>query len=412
MREHLYRLLVAIAFISSTNHTSAKDIIKSSADFISISKTDFADTIKVKITDGAVIVPVEIEGMKKHLLFDTGSPLGLWIGEKENWMKQITTDSLYLGDINKKQRNQIIYQVPNIKLGDLSIESYPMIVEDAMSGFICNRFDGVIGFNLVSKGLSFKLDTKDSLLIITDRKNFFAEEEKGFPTAKYKTKLAYRPSVIIDTPLGLLETVFDTGALNTWYDLPQEYLDRWFQKSPKMRKRLDELTIQTDSTVQASVGMYGLTTDTLVGRFLRFPTIKIGKLPINDLYVTTTHKTSRIGSAILKHTSLIIDAHRQQFVFQPHDKQGITVGNSEVGGLSLIPTETDDSVGVLKVFVRKDSEAYRQGVRTGDYLIEINGIPITDLCTYILMEHKNEETSLKFCSKNGIVKLITLRTLK
>ena len=31
MREHLYRLLVAIAFISSTNHTSAKDIIKSSA---------------------------------------------------------------------------------------------------------------------------------------------------------------------------------------------------------------------------------------------------------------------------------------------------------------------------------------------------------------------------------------------
>ena len=179
-----------------------------------------------------------------------------------------------------------------------------------------------------------------------------------------------------------------------------------------MRKRLDELTIQTDSTVQASVGMYGLTTDTLVGRFLRFPTIKIGKLPINDLYVTTTHKTSRIGSAILKHTSLIIDAHRQQFVFQPHDKQGITVGNSEVGGLSLIPTETDDSVGVLKVFVRKDSEAYRQGVRTGDYLIEINGIPITDLCTYILMEHKNEETSLKFCSKNGIVKLITLRTLK
>ena len=57
---HFYRLLVVIVFISSTNHTSAKDIIKSSADFISFSKKNFADTIKVNITDGAVIVPVEI----------------------------------------------------------------------------------------------------------------------------------------------------------------------------------------------------------------------------------------------------------------------------------------------------------------------------------------------------------------
>lgn len=47
----------------------------------------------------------------------------------------------------------------------LCIENYPMIVEDAMNEFICNRFDGVIGFNLVGMGLSFKLDTKDSLLI-------------------------------------------------------------------------------------------------------------------------------------------------------------------------------------------------------------------------------------------------------
>lgn len=83
---------------------------------------------------------------------------------------KITTDSLMFGDINKRSRNQIIYQFPTIKMGNLQIDNYPMIVEDAMSEFICNRFDGVIGFNLVGKGLSFKLDTKDSLLIVTDRK--------------------------------------------------------------------------------------------------------------------------------------------------------------------------------------------------------------------------------------------------
>lgn len=405
----LYRFLQVVVFIFAANTIVAQKPIKSSTAPIRFSKTDFADTIKVKLIDGAVIVPVEIEGKTRNLLFDTGSPLGLWFGEKEDWMKQITTDSLSLGDVNKKQRNQAIYQIPTIALGSLRIENYPVIVEDAMREFVCNRFDGAIGFNLVGKGLSFKLDTKDSLLIITDRKDFFAKEAKDFPNAKYKTKLAYRPTVIIDTPLGLLETVFDTGALNTWYDLPQEYLDRWFQNSPKMRKILDELTIQMDTTVQSNVGIYGLATDTLAGRLLRFPEIRIGKLPINDLYVTTTHKTSRIGSALLKHTSLIIDAHRQQFVFQPHDSQGITVGNSEVGGLSLIPTEAADTLGVLKAFVRNGSDAYRQGIRTGDYLIEVNGTPINTVCTYMLMEHKAKETPHMFRSPDGTVKKVTLK---
>ena len=151
----------------------------------------------MKIIDVSFIFPVELEGQTRNLLFDTGSPLGLWHGHKEDWMRQFTTDSLIFGDVNKRRRNQIIYQFPTIKMGNLQIDNYPMIVEDAMSEFICNRFDGVIGFNLVGKGLSFKLDTKDSLLIVTDSKKFFAEEENGQPTAKYRMRRAYCPLVYV-----------------------------------------------------------------------------------------------------------------------------------------------------------------------------------------------------------------------
>ena len=343
-----------------------------------------------------------------NLLFDTGSPLGLWHGQKETWMKQVTADSLTFGDINKKSRNQIIYQFPTIKMGNLQIDNYPMIVEDAMSEFICNRFDGVIGFNLVGKGLSFKLDTKDSL-IVTDRKKFFAEEEKGQPTAKYKMKRAYCPLVYVETPVGWVETVFDTGAINRWFDLPQADLDRWFQKNPKKRNLLDDLTIQTDTTINTGVGIYGMSTDTVVGRFLHFSTIKIDKLPVNDLYITTAHPTMRVGSAILKHVSLIIDAPRKQFVFVPHNGQEITVGNSEAGSVSFIPSEVGNTLGVLKAVVRKGSTAYQKGIRTGDYLIEVNGIPIKDICTYMLMERKDEEALFKFRSPDGIEKVVKLK---
>ena len=401
-------ITVLLALVATTTIV-AQDLIKTATTPISLSKKNFADTIKIKVIDGAVVVPVEIEGQTRNLLFDTGSPLGLWHGHKEAWMRQVITDSLTFGDANKRRRNQIIYQFPTIKMGNLQIDNYPMIVEDAMSEFICNRFDGVIGFNLVGKGLSFKLDTKDSLLIVTDRKKFFAEEEKGQPTAKYKMKRAYCPLVYVESPIGWIETVFDTGAMNRWLDLPQEDLDRWFQKSPKKRKLLDDLTIQTDTTINTGVGIYGFSTDTIVGRFLHFPTIKIDKLPVNDLYITTAHPTMLVGSAVLKHVSLIIDAPRKQFVFVPHNNQDITVCNSESGSVSLIPSEAGDTLGVLKAVIRKGSIAYQKGIRTGDYLIEVNGISIGDICTFVLMERKDEESLFKFRSPNGIDKTVRLK---
>ena len=397
-----------IAFVATTPMLS-QNLIKTATAPVSFSKRDFADTIKIKVIDGAVVVPVEIEGRIRHFLFDTGSPLGLWQGQKEAWMRQLMADSLIFGDSNKNRRHKTIYQIPTMKMGNLQIENYPLIVEDAMKDYLCGRFDGVLGFNLVGKGLSFKLDTKDSLLIVTDRKKFFAEEEKGQPTAKYRMKRAYCPLVYVDSPFGWIEMVFDTGALNTWLALSQEDLDRWFQKNPKKRKLLDDLTLLTDTTINTSAGLYGLSTDTLVGRLLHFPTIKIGELPVNDLYVTTAYKTMRIGSALLKHASLIIDAPRKRFVFLPHNNQEIRVGNSEAGSISFIPSESGDTLGVLKAVVRKGSTAYLKGIRTGDYLREVNGIPINDLCTYMRMERKDEEALLKFYSPDGIEKIVLLK---
>jgi hypothetical protein len=402
-------LFLLIAALVTATPMLSQNLIKTATTPVSFSKRDFVDTIKIKVIDGAVVVPVEIEGRIRHFLFDTGSPLGLWQGQKEVWMRQLLADSLLFGDSNKNRRHKTIYQIPTMKMGNLQIENYPLIVEDAMKDYLCGRFDGVLGFNLIGKGLSFKLDTKGSLLIVTDRKKFFSKEEKGQPSAKYSTKQAYRPLVIVETPLGFIETVFDTGALNGWFDLPQAYLDRWFKKSTKKRKVLDDLILQTDTTIKASAGLYGLSTDTLVGRLLHFPTIEIGELPVNDLYATTAYRTMRIGSALLKHASLIIDAPRKRFVFLPHNKQEIRIGNSETGSISLIPSEPGDTLGVLKAVIRKGSTAYQKGIRTGDYLREVNGIPINNLCTYMLMERKDEEALFKFHSPNGIEKIVLLK---
>ena len=128
-------LITALLALAVTTFAQAQNLIKSATAPVSFSKSDFADTIKIKVT----------------------------------------ADSLVFGDINKKSRQQVIYQFTTIKMGSLCIENYPMIVEDAMNEFICNRFDGVIGFNLVGMGLSFKLDTKDCLLIGQSADSIFPE---------------------------------------------------------------------------------------------------------------------------------------------------------------------------------------------------------------------------------------------
>ncbi|MBQ8948424.1 MAG: hypothetical protein IJ059_01380, partial [Prevotella sp.] len=115
------------------------------------------------------------------------------------------------------------------------------------------------------------------------------------------------------------------------------------------------------------------------------------------------------GSAVLKHASLIIDAPRKQFVFVPHDQRDITVGNSEAGSVTFIPTEAGDTLGVLKAVVRKGSAAYQKGVRTGDYLMGVNGTPITDACTYMLMDRHDEEAQFKFRSPDGTEKSVRLK---
>ena len=105
-------LFLLIAALVTTTPMLSQNLIKTATTPVSFSKRDFADTIKIKVIDGAVVVPVEIEGRIRHFLFDTGSPLGLWQGEKEAWMRQFMADSLLFGDSNKNRRHKTIYQIP------------------------------------------------------------------------------------------------------------------------------------------------------------------------------------------------------------------------------------------------------------------------------------------------------------
>ena len=376
---------------------------------IHFSQHDFVDTVKIKIWDGAIIIPVEINGETKNLMFDTGANWGFWIGDEEEWMKP-SAETLTLTDSQNAKMKKAIYRMPPIKMGNTTIENYPLMADNGMKAYVCDRIDGAFGFDLVTCGLSFKFDTKDSLMIVTDRKGFFKKEEKRQPKLKYMPYTSYymtSPLVWVDFPWGRYKMLFDSGWIGGWIDMPEQTLNHWSKDDRKMQKGIDEYTVQIDTTVSTEVGFFGKSLDTMLYRRLHLPEVKVGDLALQDLWISTNSLSIKTGSALLEHASLIIDGPKKCFFFLPHDGQReIVVGNKDKMGLTHVLADKGDTLGVLKAVVRKDGEAYQKGIRSGDYLISVNGIPITDYCTYLNLKTDTDERHYVYRTAQGEIKEI------
>ena len=97
---------------------------------------------------------------------------------------------------------------------------------------------------------------------------------------------------------------------------------------------------------------------------------------------------------MLKHNSLIIDAQKKRLVLLPHNGNLEQTVKNEGDGASFITASDGDNLGAVQAVVRKGSKAYRKGIRTGDYLVSANGIPIPDICTYVSLLYKEKVTRM------------------
>ena len=386
---------IAIVFLLAVAlHSEAQDPYAKS---FTISQHNFVDTIKIEIWKGAIIIPAEINGSTKKLLFDTGAEKGFWVADIEEWMTPI--DSIKVVDSNKEKQKIPLYQFPPIKIGNSTIENYTMVISESFKNYVCGKIDGALGFNLVAKGLSIKFDTKDSLMIVTDRKRFFAKEEKKHTMLKYYKDT--RPDIFIQFPYGRYRMTFDSGYIGGWVDLPQYWLDKWSSDNPKMKEAIDKTTVRVDTTIRSQASLFGKVQDTIVARTLHIPEFGVGDAKFEDFWLETGDRSMLVGSCVLKHTSLIINAQKQHLVFLPHNENsGVVIGNEDFADFRILPTD-GDSIGAIKVIVREGSKEYKKGIRTGDYIISADGVPITDFCTYSLLRHKGKIKKMVFRTPGG-----------
>ena len=335
--------------------------------------TTFADTIPIEFEKHRILLPIKIDGKKYRFLFDTGCTQGVVFDPSPLWGRQGEGSRLKeVGrvvsfDVNNRRDTVRVVQLPQFRLGHLDIDGYLCTV--TRSGPITRGYDGIIGFDLINKGLVCKIDVDNKRLILTDHKKFFAKEE-GYEV-KYKLS-SFVPYVWVSPFMRHMDrALFDTGFTRL-YTMNRESFQKHVYKSKQVAAQVEGRAVG-----QSTIGAHSVeTADTVY--FLALDRLKWDDFSFRKYHTVTQEGSSHIGAELLDYGSVIINPFKKRIIFQPNTKTDeMTIANKQFQ-MSIVPAGDRLVVGL----VREESEAYRNGIRQGDVILKVNGRRITSLAAF------------------------------
>lgn len=342
-----------------------------------ISKQDFVDTLQIEFDRHRILLPIEIEGKKYRFLFDTGATQGVvFTNSRVPYIKEV--GNVVSFDINNHSDTVRVVQLPAFRLGSLVIDGYLATV--GRSSAITRGYDGIIGFDLINKGLCCKLDVENHRMILTDRKKFFAQEE-GYEV-KYKLS-GFVPYVWVSPFMRHMDrALFDTG-FSHFYTMNRESFQQHVYKSRQVAAQVEGRAVG-----QHTIGMHGVErADTVY--FLALDRLKWDDFAFRDVHIVTQEGSSHIGAELLDYGSVIINPFKKRILFQPNKTKTdeITISNKQFQ-MYIIPMNGRPAIGLI----REESEAYRNGLRQGDIILKVNGRDIPSIAIFQQLHFKPGET--------------------
>lgn len=329
-----------------------------------IGKTNFADTVPVIFSGNQVYVAVYIDG-KRHLFnLDTGSSQGIaYVGTGIGY-------STPLGKIQSKDANGRVDTIPVVGFPEMRIGSASGLAIRGYVGSLVSRpgkhyfYDGVIGFDLINKGLTVKIDTKAGQMIITDRRDMFSNDRQ----LKMKYKLQRWTPYLTSVPFLSVKapTLLDTG-LGDFYVINKGLFDKYRVQDPRVPMMVEETTYGSNAA-----GVYGAEKSGLMF-YIKFPSIKVGEATFTTVHGYTTQGDTKLGGALLAYGTLVIDGRKKTMWFNPYDGSTTTAINNKMTDVAL--TELDGQVVITTI--RHRSDLYRNGLREGDIILKVNGTAVS-----------------------------------
>lgn len=325
-----------------------------SLDF-SLSKTDFADTIAIEYQNAQVYVPVTINGQPYRFLLDTGSGHAV-VYDDRRFENSEPAGTIATRDAIGHRDTVEMLSLPPLTLGSLTLTGCRATVQHR--AVKRPGVDGILGFDLVCKGMQMKIDTREKILILTDKRKFFDQEE-GF---EMKYKLDYHVPFLQVKPFkGYQEqALFDTGSRHL-YSMNKASFDRGERACLAQNSR----QIEGRTMGRHAMGLLG---SEPLGEvvFLCLDSLSLGGFSFGDLHVVTTQGGSHVGARLLEYGSVAFLPKRKRMLFQPFDGSSRSLVGNEQLQKAIVNENGLPVVGL----VWERSELFAAGLRQGDIILK------------------------------------------
>lgn len=174
----------------------------------SLSQHDFCDTIPIEFENDQVYIPVIMNGERHRFNLDTGSSQGaIYKGTHIGYWTEL--GNVVSNDANGRRDTVRVIALPPFQMGHLVVSHYVASVFNRPP--VNTSYDAIIGFDLFNKGICAKIDTREKMIVLTDRRGMF-DEERGYPLP-YRLRW-FVPYVMVSPFIRHVdEALFDLGSL-------------------------------------------------------------------------------------------------------------------------------------------------------------------------------------------------------
>ena len=326
-----------------------------------LSRKNFVMTIPIEIERGQIYLPVRMQGRQYRFKLDTGASQGVIYDD-------VDIEGLReLGFIKSEDAVGQSHQVTTVELPPLMLDSL------IISGFKVQRMkrnvrrqgeDGIIGFALFHRGIAAKIDCRDSVMILTDRKAYFKRAQGE--ALRYRLKW-HVPYVNISPFEGTTEEVlFDSGS-PLLYAINNERFAQMLATAPSVERQIEGVTYGSHA-----IGHFGSERSHQI-TLLSLDSLRWGNFILQEVHCATVQGGSHIGAPLLRYGAMIIDPFRKQLIFQPYDGQTSCIVANRRPDIVIVEKEGKAMIGM----VMEQGKAWEAGFRH-DYIIEkVDGESIT-----------------------------------
>lgn len=325
---------------------------------------DFVDTIDIVVDADQIYLPVFIDGERYLFNLDTGSSQGIfYVGERLKYNKVV-------GKVNSRDANGHIDTIPAVEfpdfhIGHLHVSGYTGSLLRRPRGKY--RYDAIIGYDLINKGLNAKIDIQTRKLILSDLRDYF-DSEPGY-TLRYKLR-RFVPYVVLPLFPKLKEPVMIDLGSPEFFALNKAH----FNQAREKDRTLGCFVVE-ETRGQVAMSVHGNERHGTI-TYLDIPRLKWAGFSFNGVSTATTQGDSRFGARLLNYGSLVFNPHRRTVKFQPFDHAN-----------EVSPTPPQDAISYVRAAsgramvgsVRQSSVPYNRGFRQGDIILRINDTDIATL---------------------------------